>query len=133
MWIKLLDYYNQNTRLFKSTKTYFCRELKILQNCVFIFLKFVIDFKEIANDITNLLLAFFALSQKISDQEQQSWYKLKPIFNMVWSGFESDHVLKKWSQIYFIRSESDLNRVFSHTNWLNWSIIYSAQKTKDIL
>ncbi len=48
-------------RLFTSTKTHFCRELKILQNCVFIFLKFFIDFKEIANDIINLSLAFFAL------------------------------------------------------------------------
>jgi hypothetical protein len=43
----------------------FCRELKILQNCVFIFLKLFIDFKEIANDKTNLSLAFFALSQKL--------------------------------------------------------------------
>ena len=34
-----------------STKTHFYRELKMLQNCVFIFLKFFIDFKEIANDI----------------------------------------------------------------------------------
>ncbi len=35
-------YDNQNTRLFTSTKTHFCRELKILQNCVFIF--FVDDY-----------------------------------------------------------------------------------------
>ena len=29
---------------------------------------------------------------------------------------QPDNVLTKWSQIYFIRSESDLNRVFSLTN-----------------
>jgi hypothetical protein len=45
----------------------------MLQNCVFIFLKFFIDIKEIANDIINLSLTFFALlSQKITEQEKQS-------------------------------------------------------------
>jgi hypothetical protein len=53
------------------TKTHSCRELKILQNWVFFFLKFFIDFKEIANDIINLSLAFFALSQKITEQGPQ--------------------------------------------------------------
>ncbi len=72
MWSKILDYYNYNTRLIKSTKTRFCIKLEILQNCVFIFLKFFIDFKEISNDITNFSLAFFALSQKITEQGQQS-------------------------------------------------------------
>jgi hypothetical protein len=37
-----------------------------------IFLKFFKDFKEITNDIINLSLAFSALSQKTTEQEQQS-------------------------------------------------------------
>ncbi len=40
---KTQDYY--------KLKNNFNRELNMLQNCVFIFLKFFIDFKEIANDI----------------------------------------------------------------------------------
>ena len=44
----------------------------MLENSVFTLLKFFIDFKEIANDIINLSLAFFALSQKITEQEPQS-------------------------------------------------------------
>ncbi len=67
MWSKIWDYYNQNTRLFTSTKTHFCRVLEMLQNCVFIFLKFFIDLKKIANDIINLSLAFFAHSQKTTE------------------------------------------------------------------
>jgi hypothetical protein len=62
----------QITKIRDYLKTHFCKELKMLENSVFTLLKFFIDFKEIANDIINLSLAFFALSQKITEQEQQS-------------------------------------------------------------
>ena len=61
MWSKIRDY----------LKTHFCRELKMLQKSVFTFLKFFSFFS---------FLAFFALSQEITEQEQQSWYRLQLIF-----------------------------------------------------
>jgi len=135
MWSKIWDYYNRNTRLF--TKTQFCRELKMLQNCVF-FLKLFIDFKEIANDIIITYNASFCNRSNNLDTNCSSFFqwmyktlwkslmKKWIIFQIsdilyciwsekIWSGFGSDHVLTKCSQIYFIRSESCF---FAHNDFM---------------
>ncbi len=97
---------------------------------IFIFLKFFIDFFQQFWYKLQLILknTFFLWMHKYSTDIKKFIWKNELFFGSDSRYLVSDlkksdpvsdqtHVLTKWSQIYFIRSESDLNRVFSHTNW----------------
>ncbi len=115
MWSKILDYYNQNTRLLQAQKQFLKKILNATKLC-FYFYEILYRLKRNRKWYNSWSLAFFALSRR----KQPFWYKMQLIFKTHFF-CECKSTQKKLEKPYEkINNFSDQIPDILYLIWKNW-------------